>query len=100
MLVVESKQWNYVPPKIYRSFINIKNEYAWLYYLENKLGMARMLTHAGLPLVGRHHSGLDDCRNTANILIHVVNQGHQLVKIEKIDSNRYKGKGKPQQKSK
>lgn len=29
--------------------------------------MPGMLTHLGLALEGRHHSGLDDCKNIARI---------------------------------
>jgi inhibitor of KinA sporulation pathway (predicted exonuclease) len=35
-------------------------------------GMTAMLQHLGLPLVGRHHSGIDDCRNIAQILLKII----------------------------
>lgn len=31
------------------------------------IGMDGMLTELGIPLVGHHHSGIDDCRNIAKI---------------------------------
>jgi len=33
----------------------------------NRMGMAGMLSSLGLTLEGRHHSGIDDCRNIARI---------------------------------
>lgn len=35
-------------------------------------GMPSMLDQLGLTLEGRHHSGIDDCRNIANIVITLV----------------------------
>jgi len=35
-------------------------------------GMKGMLDVLGLPLVGRHHSGIDDARNIARILVELV----------------------------
>ena len=37
--------------------------------------MKGMLTAEGLPLVGHHHSGLDDSRNIANLLLHLMQSG-------------------------
>ena len=38
-------------------------------------GMAMMLSHFKLTLDGRHHSGIDDCRNIAKLAIHLHTQG-------------------------
>ena len=38
-------------------------------------GMEAMLDHYGLPLEGRHHSGIDDCRNIAAVLIQMLRGG-------------------------
>lgn len=40
-----------------------------------RLGMAGMLEFLGLPLVGRHHSGLDDARNIAAIAWALIQRG-------------------------
>ena len=40
-----------------------------------RLGMAGMLQRLGLPLVGRHHCGLDDARNIASIAKALVERG-------------------------
>ena len=37
--------------------------------------MANMLKGLNLTLDGRHHSGIDDCRNTAKILIKLIELG-------------------------
>jgi inhibitor of KinA sporulation pathway (predicted exonuclease) len=34
--------------------------------------MARALERAGLKLEGRHHCGVDDARNTARLLAHML----------------------------
>jgi ERI1 exoribonuclease 3 len=40
--------------------------------------MAAMLQEAGLELIGRHHSGLDDCKNIARILRFMLDRGYVL----------------------
>lgn len=61
----------YPYPTIYRQWINVqrpfKNEYPGF-----RGGMAKMLKHLCIPLEGRHHSGIDDCRNTAKILLSLL----------------------------
>jgi ERI1 exoribonuclease 3 len=55
------------PPKIYWSFINIKDLFMSV-YKQKAGGMVTMLNYLKLTLDGRHHSGLDDSKNTAKIL--------------------------------
>ena len=38
-------------------------------------GMASMLKTCSLPLIGRHHSGIDDARNIAAIVLKVMEDG-------------------------
>jgi 2'-phosphotransferase len=42
------------------------------------LGMAAMLDTLNLPLIGRHHSGIDDSRNIARIFLELVRRGGDL----------------------
>lgn len=72
-------------PKYLTRWINIK--VAFRQHLNDphfRGGMPRMLEHLGLPLVGRHHSGIDDCRNIAAIALAMLRGGwipgpvHQL----------------------
>jgi inhibitor of KinA sporulation pathway (predicted exonuclease) len=37
--------------------------------------MTNMLSKLGLELQGRHHSGLDDCRNIGRVLVELVKRG-------------------------
>lgn len=45
-----------------------KDEFESLYHCKGG-GMTDMLAFLQLPLIGRHHSGIDDTRNIAAILI-------------------------------
>ena len=38
--------------------------------------MTNMLDYLHIPLVGRHHSGIDDTRNIAKIMLKMIDQGH------------------------
>jgi inhibitor of KinA sporulation pathway (predicted exonuclease) len=60
---------------IYKHYINIKDEFEYFY--KRKAGdMPTMLKSLKLTLDGHHHSGIDDSRNIAKILIKIVNDGH------------------------
>jgi len=37
--------------------------------------MTDMLAKLNLELIGRHHSGIDDCKNIARILIELLSRG-------------------------
>ena len=37
-----------------------------------------MLNLLDMELIGKHHSGIDDCRNTANILIKMLKEGSMV----------------------
>eukprot|EP01059_Diplonema_ambulator_P015180 TRINITY_DN26287_c0_g1_i1.p1 TRINITY_DN26287_c0_g1~~TRINITY_DN26287_c0_g1_i1.p1 ORF type:complete len:361 (+),score=52.58 TRINITY_DN26287_c0_g1_i1:105-1085(+) len=61
-------------PAYLRRWCNIKEIFAekFLPPHSRQLGMAGMLSHQRLPLVGRHHSGLDDTRNIASLTAHII----------------------------
>ena len=61
-------------PAIYRQWHNIKNGYARITGRKRR-GMARMLDELELGLEGRHHRGIDDCRNLARIVVALIGQG-------------------------
>ena len=61
--------------KLYKSFINVKTEFED-YYKTKAYGMTNMLDYLHIPLVGRHHSGIDDTRNIAKIMLKMIDQGH------------------------
>lgn len=60
----------------YNKFINIKTEFEHCYGTNKITGMTGMLKHLGIQLEGRHHSGIDDCRNIQRILAAMVADGY------------------------
>lgn len=62
------------PPTCMRRWINIKRPFRDLTGKKGG-GMKGMLTGLGLPLVGRHHSGIDDTRNIAAITATLIQRG-------------------------
>lgn len=62
----------------FKKWVNIKDEYRSYYGFRKAGGMVKMLDHMGIPLQGRHHSGLDDSRNIAKIWVQLLEYGHQL----------------------
>jgi ERI1 exoribonuclease 3 len=67
-------------PTYFRNYINIKDAFKqWAGKKKAKdassFGMVGMLQVLGLPLVGRHHSGIDDSRNIAAILRELAKRG-------------------------
>jgi ERI1 exoribonuclease 3 len=54
------------PPKFYRNYVNIKQKFEE-FYNDKAGGMPTMLKKLKLSLDGRHHSGIDDCKNISKI---------------------------------
>lgn len=61
-------------PAVYHQWINIKDVFEQVERKQGR-GMKGMLQTLGLPLVGRHHSGIDDSRNLCNLLLHLMAAG-------------------------
>jgi inhibitor of KinA sporulation pathway (predicted exonuclease) len=40
--------------------------------------MEDMLKTCGLPLEGRHHSGIDDAKNIANVVLECLKKGYSF----------------------
>lgn len=78
VMISECKKWAMTPKPIYRKLINIKNEYRDFYTKQRGIGMAAMLTELNIILEGRHHSGIDDCRNIAKILQRMILDGYKF----------------------
>ena len=68
MLPKQCANENVIIPTYLTQWSNIKVIFG-LKFPSNKrvTGMVAMLNKLGLPLKGRHHSGIDDCRNIATI---------------------------------
>uniref|UniRef100_A0A7R9ZA75 Exonuclease domain-containing protein n=2 Tax=Pseudictyota dubia TaxID=2749911 RepID=A0A7R9ZA75_9STRA len=62
-----------VPP-CFHYWINIKFSFQRVYG-KKSTGMVGMLNQLGLELKGRHHSGIDDCRNIARICAKMLKDG-------------------------
>lgn len=83
MLPIERKNKRLRQYDVYTSYINIKDDFKQFY--KHKSGsLPEMLQYLGLSLDGRHHSGIDDTRNTAKIVIKMINDGCKSFKINKI----------------
>jgi ERI1 exoribonuclease 3 len=80
-LVRELKKKKLPSHRAYKSFINVKAEFEHFYKTKAR-GMPHMLRHLHLPLIGRHHSGIDDTRNIAQILLKMVTDGHTSSNFE------------------
>jgi len=61
----------------FSSWINIKHCFTKL-YKKKAYGMSSMLEELDLELIGRHHSGLDDSRNIARIVIRMLKDGFKF----------------------
>lgn len=75
MLPIECKAWGIKSPEIYKKIINVKDAYKSIYHMKKGPGMARMLQLCNLTLDGRHHSGIDDCRNISKLVKHFTEKG-------------------------
>ena len=63
-------------PLHYTGWINLKPTFNSFYQPRiDARGMTDMLNKLNLPLVGRHHSGLDDCKNIAQIVCRMIDDG-------------------------
>ena len=60
---------------LFSQWTNVKVVYSDFKKYTKLYGMARMLDDIGLKLIGRHHSGIDDCRNITEICIYLLNNG-------------------------
>ena len=71
-------QYFHIPiPNYFRQWINIKHVFRAITG-KKVSGMTEMLDHLGLTLDGRHHSGIDDSRNIAKILVALARQNPAL----------------------
>ena len=55
-------------PGYFKQWINIKRTFTEAFGIRSG-DLLMMLRYLGLQLEGRHHSGIDDCRNIARILV-------------------------------
>jgi inhibitor of KinA sporulation pathway (predicted exonuclease) len=75
MLRSQATHLNYRLAPIFKQWINIKITCQAYLKWPKQQGMAGMLRGLGLKLVGRHHSGIDDARNIASIVVELCKNG-------------------------
>ena len=74
MLPLEINRYNLTKHYRYTQYSNIKNDFERFY--NKKAGsMINMLTKLNLDIIGKHHSGIDDCRNIMRIVIRMIDDG-------------------------
>lgn len=78
---IKNKKLHY--HQVYKTYINIKDEFE-NFYKKKAGGMVGMLDYLNIKLEGRHHSGIDDTRNIAKILLRIISDGHTNFKINKV----------------
>ena len=71
----ETAWHGYTLPRYCRSWINIKRPFVRVTGLRAS-GMMGMLRDLRIPHTGRHHSGIDDCKNIAKIVRELAARGH------------------------
>lgn len=77
MLPIEVKRYNLVLHYCYTKYVDLKTEFGRCF--ETKVGgMVNMLKKANIELTGKHHSGIDDCRNMAKIVIKMIENKHKF----------------------
>jgi inhibitor of KinA sporulation pathway (predicted exonuclease) len=62
----------------FEQWINIKRVFADFIKSKHRSSMVEMLSYLDLPLVGRHHSGIDDAKNIAEIALKILKGGHDF----------------------
>ncbi|RZF34125.1 hypothetical protein LSTR_LSTR003535 [Laodelphax striatellus] len=73
-------------PYFAKKWINIRRVFS-SHYKSRKLCLASMLQSFGVEFDGRLHCGLDDARNIANLLIHMIKDGVSIDINENIKEN-------------
>eukprot|EP01088_Endostelium_zonatum_P009130 TRINITY_DN22328_c0_g1_i1.p1 TRINITY_DN22328_c0_g1~~TRINITY_DN22328_c0_g1_i1.p1 ORF type:complete len:253 (+),score=60.86 TRINITY_DN22328_c0_g1_i1:57-815(+) len=78
MLPLQFGNINKTIPTFMREWVNIKKEFNRLFPKKRAGGMPSLLAATGLKLEGRHHSGIDDCRNITRVLQVMLRDGGQI----------------------
>ena len=65
-------------PAVLLRWANLMEMFSGTLGWAKRAGMMQMLQELGLKHEGHHHSGIDDCKNIARILRHLVTN-HRLV---------------------
>jgi len=75
MLPAQMKLSGMTATPVVERWCNIKICFKKLYQQETMRDMIDMLEFLKIPLDGKHHSGIDDCRNIAKIVVRMLQDG-------------------------
>lgn len=75
MLPQQSSYFGFEYPDYLKRWINIKKTFKSVTGVYPQGDLLEMLERLGLKLEGRHHSGIDDCRNIARVLECLAEKG-------------------------
>lgn len=70
-------------PQLFYQWVDVKQAFANFFHM-NRQRIVKMLEYLGLPHEGRLHSGIDDSRNIAKIVIGLLIRGCSLCDIDRI----------------
>ncbi len=76
-------------PRAYRTWCNLKRPFLGWRGAHGSTSLPGMLEALGLTFEGRHHRGIDDCRNTARIATELVERGVALEPTSALSRSRY-----------
>jgi inhibitor of KinA sporulation pathway (predicted exonuclease) len=65
-------------PSYLKSWCNVKKIFRKVY--GSKKSLKKMMEFYGLKWIGRHHSGLDDCKNILQVIEEMEKAGYMMVK--------------------
>lgn len=68
---------------LFKQWCNMKETYRQAYAYRKLMGMDTMLMDMNLELIGRHHSGIDDCRNIARICVELQRRKGAIIAINR-----------------
>jgi inhibitor of KinA sporulation pathway (predicted exonuclease) len=78
MLPIELERYHLKKYHCYSKYLNLKDEFEKCF--GQKAGsMPNMLKKLKIELTGKHHSGIDDCKNLAKVVIEMIKRGYQFV---------------------
>lgn len=70
------------PPMFYR-WLNVRRAFADHFRVKPET-LLKMLRRLGMQFHGQHHSGIDDARNIARVVLALVQRGHRLQHVSSI----------------
>ena len=76
-------------PQLYARWQNVKEAFKSVTGRSKAPGMPGMMDAIGLRLIGRHHRGIDDCRNIAELYLMLLRQGAAAQVTSELRAHRF-----------